>query len=144
MRQAGVYHRRGFWLVGPFAMMENGPSVTIDPFVRIPDAISYGDLAGEVRAALQRSRTIPDINLRETELPPSPVLAAAGVKSFATFHRGAKMVSIVERDGTIHVTASANRGARGGFAYLEPIVIPATATLDELGDALQQAFARCR
>ncbi|WP_428263406.1 hypothetical protein [Haliangium sp.] len=118
--------------------------MTIDSFVRLPDTISYAELADEVRSALLRSRVIPDINLRETELPPSPVLAAAGVKSFTTFHRGARLVAVSTDGVVIKLIPTANDGPRCGFAHLEPITVPETATPDELGEAIERAIALCK
>ncbi len=87
---------------------------------------------------------IPHINLRDTPLPPSPVLKAAGVKSRATLHRGARYCSVLLSEGVITIAPSENKGARGGFLHLDPIEIPEDASDAEFGAALERAFAACR
>ncbi len=131
-------------MIGPVARMRNGPSVTVDPFVQMPDTISDNELADAVRAALWRSRIIPDLNLREAPLPTNPALEAAGVKSLSAFHRGARLIAVSADGSLIRVIPTVNRGARGGFEHLEPVIISETASSAELGDALTRALVLCK
>lgn len=145
-RSASVYQRLGAWIVGPYARMTSGLWVATDPFLSLPTSVGYPRLAREALAAISRSRTIPYVNLRDTPLPlPDPILEAAGVKSWATFHKGAQLVSLTSDDDQIAVSPNINKGAREGFIPLpDDIVVSATVTVDALGEAIEQAFAACR
>lgn len=142
-RGAALYHRRDYWLVGPLTQVHGGPFVSVDPFLKLPDTISFGHLAEELRTALSRSRTMPYINLRDTPLPPSPILQAAGVKSESTFRRGARHVGVLADGESIILSPSENKGGRG-FWFLDSIHVPDTAASAALGEAIEQAFAACR
>ncbi|GAB4515238.1 MAG: hypothetical protein Tsb0020_33810 [Haliangiales bacterium] len=143
---ARVYWRRAAWIVGPLCPQETGPYVATSPYVRLPDSITDSALAAEVRVALSRSHTIPDIDWYATPQPPDPVLEAAGVKTWSTFHKGAKAISLYVEESQLKLYPTINEGSRDGFGWLTDaeVAIQSTATLDELGAALKQAFAACR
>lgn len=135
------------WIVGPLSQMETiGLWMSHSPYVSLPAETPYRQLADAVRVALSQSGTIPDINFRDTPVPPSPVLEAAGVKSWSTFHKGAKLISLSADSERITLTPNRNEGPREGFNPMAAaeLSIPATATDDELGAAIERAFADCR
>lgn len=142
---ANVYHRRSAWLVGPLCPQETGPYVATSPYVQLPDSVTYAALAAEVRVALSRSHVIPDIDWRAASQSPDPILEAAGVESWSTFHKGARAISIYVYGPNLRLYPTINEGARGGFGWLREAerTIPATANLDELGEAIRQAFLAC-
>lgn len=146
IRSASAYHRRGAWIVGPHSQTESGLWVATPPYVQLPGTITYRELADATRVALSQSQTIPDINPRESPMPPSPILQAAGVKSWSTFYKGAKLVAVRSDDTHLTFSPTVNEGKRNGFGWLEDakLSIPATASLAELGEALKKAIAACR
>lgn len=147
-RGARVYLRNGVWIVGPLSPTRTGPFVATQPYVELPPSTTYRELAEEVRVALSHSQVIPDIDFRDPNRKNklSPILKAAGVRSWTALQKGAKLVSLRATDEEILLSPSVNEGGRNGFSPLAEatITLPATSTLEELSEALRQAFVACR
>ena len=58
-------------------------------------------------------------------------------------HDGSLHVSIFIKDDKYHISPSINKGARQGFHYTkERIEMPLNSSIDELADALKEAFEK--
>src|SRR5262249_32864040 len=74
------------------------------------------------------------------------ILALAGVRSWATFMERAKCVGLHVQDNKLtimpHKKRSRPKGALQGIAG-QSIVLPADATPEEIGQAIEEVFNRC-
>ncbi|GAB4557387.1 MAG: hypothetical protein Tsb0020_01480 [Haliangiales bacterium] len=146
-RGASLYFRRDSWIVGPLSPTETGPFVATEPYVKMPAHVSFQELATQVRIALSDSRLIPDIDFNDPARKQtlSPILRAAGVKSWSTFYRGAKLMTIRADDEQITLIPKMNKGARNGFSPVSGRqTLPANSTPEQLGAALERVFSLCQ
>jgi len=133
---ASVYARRGSIYVAPSSKTEAGFWVEHGPYFAEAEADARAEpmtLARHVLAALAASRvgmpTPPRDELR-SRLP-----EFAGVKSYATFMRGAQLVTVSRENETITLTPTSNGGARTGFTPLVDEVVRVDSP-DQLGSCL--------
>ncbi len=74
-----------------------------------------------------------------------PLHAAAGVRTWATFVRGAAFVGIELENDTLTFNPSLNKGAKDGFKPLsgKSVQLRGDASAEEIGMALDRAFSLC-
>lgn len=97
----------------------------------------------KIKAALENSITgVPHPSPDQWKLVQTPMLEAAGVKSWATLAKGAKAVGFEENHELIFLTPSANYGNHGGKDLPEKM-IRSKKNENELGEALLRAFSVC-
>jgi hypothetical protein len=134
---AALYVRRGRVFVAAFSETVDGFWIETDPRLE-SDGFEAAEASALLLEALEGSQLgvpTPPRDSIGTKLP-----ALAGVKSFATFMRGAFSVDLSRSDeGTLTVTPMRNDGARGGFV---PMVEHQThlGGADQLADALVNAL----
>jgi hypothetical protein len=76
----------------------------------------------------------------------SPLLELAGVKSWATFMRSAKCLNVEAEDERLTIIPQRNLGPKEGYESLseKTIEFPLGSRPEEIGAALEEAFARCQ
>lgn len=110
--------------------------------------LSEGDsvtaLGEAVLRALAAARNdIPHPLPSEWSALAKPLYKAAGVKSWATFVKGALFCNIREEGGNLYIEPNRNLGARGGFQPIpdqNDLRIPASASAEEIGAAVRKAL----
>jgi hypothetical protein len=148
MKYGAVYERRGKLIIHPDGKTTAGVLIGIEPFLVIDKAATS---ASQIGASLRKVLTQSRANLRhpnpnEWDSVAAPLYAAAGVKSWGVFVRGALLTN-VEADGTtIRLLPHENRGARDGFQprELPPIEVPENAPDEEIGAAILNALELAR
>jgi CDI immunity protein len=148
LRAAEVYARNTDFIISPSSRTLCGVWIGCSPVVRLARPVSETDLGTTIRRTLAKSRVgVPhptDFKLLLTEF-----LAVAGARSWNAIQRTAAKCSIVAEATCIRVTPSKNGGTKGenrGYTPLGNLAIElrATASDEELGEAVITAFAACQ
>jgi hypothetical protein len=113
---ATVHERRGFLLIQTALQTEQGLWIGTGPCAKLPASVSSAEIGAAMLEALARSGAIIPHPTDWTETEPDPVLQQAGVKNWAAFARGAKVVEVA-LETEIELTPTRNVG-RGGFEHL--------------------------
>lgn len=143
MKSASIYLRKGAIFIRTVSRTEHGLGMVDGPPATLAVGSPPGDVGEAVLASLARSRSVPHPTSWEG-LNDDPMLREANVKTWSAFSRSASVVE-VRLDAEFVLTPTRNEGARGGFAHLneKALHLPATASAEELGRAVEQAFTRC-
>src|SRR5918995_7305662 len=110
MHSAAVYELKDRIFVYPLQQTTAGLGLASEPYVSLPLDVEPESLGNAVLTALSQSgKTVP----HPTSWTGSdkPRLEAAGVKSQAAFHAGARSIS-VERDEVLRLEPSRNGGSK--------------------------------
>ena len=143
MRSLSVYLRRGSLLVVPMAETVEGLQISVEPALRAsmesasPEAIgtSLVDWMKYSREGVPHPSDWSSVR--------SVLLEAAKVKSWATFVKGARLLSCCEEPNGYSLTPYRNLGAKEGFLPLQEdvVVVAASAPAPELGAAVMKMLA---
>lgn len=143
---AEVDERRGRLYIVSWSAMRHGSRA--NGWVRTADrAVSAQELGLLVREALAQSRTdVPMVNFRDpTQSPMTPLLAAAGVKSYEGYVRSMRACFVdlddVRPGFVIRPTRNESRDGLVDLPDAE-VCLPATATDAEVGQAVLQGVHR--
>jgi hypothetical protein len=148
MRYGAVYERRGKLIIHADGKTTAGVLIGVEPFLVLDKAtVRPVDIGASLRAALTKSRG----NLRhpepnEWDAVAAPLYAAAGVKSWGVFVKGALLANVEADDAAIRLLPQENRGGRDGFQPrgLPVIEVAANASDEELGAAVLNALELAR
>jgi hypothetical protein len=143
---AHVYERNGEWYYQPSSKATTGLWIATPPQVQVSSRDSQqrkGEAALEVLNASQQGVPLPE----DTGSVIAPLLTRAGVKSWPEFMKKAKGVGL-ELEGnqltvTPHRQIPRSKGALEGIED-QHILLPADASPDEIGAALEEAMSRCQ
>lgn len=121
------------------------------PWLKLPRDASQAELGAAIQEALRGFRSdvpVPDFRTPSGKAFLSERLQAAGVRSERQFMNGSERVDIDTRNGVLRFTPCRNNGAVGpkrGYSEINEAAaeMPFTATADELGKCLNDAWARC-
>ncbi|HLN28312.1 MAG TPA: contact-dependent growth inhibition system immunity protein [Gemmataceae bacterium] len=74
------------------------------------------------------------------------ILQMANVKSWSAFMRAAKCISLELEDGRLSIVPHSKLGSKGALESIseKTIVMPADASPEEIGAAMEEAFTRCQ
>ncbi len=147
MRHAAVYRRRDKFIVHPDGKTTAGVYIAIEPFIVLPasaDAAAIGSALRRALAAFKDGLRHPLPH--EWDALAMPLYAAAGVKSWGVFARGADLTHVEGYDDVIRLLPQENRGARNGFQPmgLPVLEVPPTISDHELGSAVLNALDLAR
>ena len=71
-------------------------------------------------------------------------LKTMGFKTMKDLHDGSLYVSVYIKDGNYNIAPSINKGSRLGFHYTkDKMIIPEKSSIEELVEALKEAFEKC-
>jgi hypothetical protein len=143
MKSAKAYRRDGKWYIHSDCQTTAGVWIASAPYLASDNDPSA--LGGAILRALEAS-AIGVPHPTDWGNIFSPVLDLAGVKSWATFVKGASLVGIEANGPKIVLTPHHNQGPKEGFDPLENqhIQIPAEASVSDLGQAALNVFALCK
>jgi hypothetical protein len=143
---AEIDERRGQLYIVSWSAMRHGSRA--NGWVRAVDrALPAQELGFLVREALAQSRTdVPMVNFRDpTQSPVTPLLAAAGVKSYEGYARSMRACFVdlddVRPGFLIRPTRNESRNGLVDLPDAE-ICLPATATDADVGEAVLQGISR--
>jgi hypothetical protein len=141
MRTAVAFERNNKVFIHPYAETAQGLRIFSEP-VSVVSKSDDQQVAGQVLAALDASeKKVPHPASWKGIV--SPLLKAAGVRSFAAFAKGAKCVEIGLEGETLVFTPTTNGGPREGFLHLNDRQIRCSATEVEIVRGIRLAFDAC-
>lgn len=143
-QRAGLYERRGSVFIVPALQTEDGLWIEQGPCTKLPSQSHPADIGRAVLEALSHSgRIIPHPTEWKSVDEDNPILQAAGIKRWRTFQKGARTVDIGLYGERLMLTPTRGEGPKG-FAHLsDDVVLPATSTAIEVGDAIKRALTLC-
>lgn len=149
VRHAAAHWRGGVTYVHAVARSPHGVRHHTPPVLRFEAEAASAEVGAAVLASLAAYREwvrFPHANSQTAKARYQDFLRRLDVRTNAEMAKGGKLVSIEGMADTIRFTPWRNEGARRGFSDLSPdadLEIAADASLEELGEALAEAFARC-
>lgn len=146
MKKASIYKLPSRFIVCPLSTTTSGIGVTSEPYIVLPASVSAVELGEAIKQALYLSQDGVSQPLSWKGLA-APRLAAAGVKSDATFQKQASLVSLVADGKTVTFTPHRNGGATGpgkGFFPIDECAVRVDLnTQERYGETAFQAFEHC-
>lgn len=140
---AEVYLRRGkFYLVSE-DRTQAGFGYTGDTVLTLPENESDAELGKVLLQALAASKDgVQDIDWDEIEKrqEENPLLRAAGVKNWSTFHSNCKGCSVALDKGQLEFLPSRLRGSSAEGIGEKKFFIPADSSLEEIGRAVRRCL----
>jgi hypothetical protein len=117
MKSAGIYHRKGRYLVHAKASTTEGLVVFSEPTFTFEDNVEPDELGRAIVVALDafRAGVRHPRTSAEWKAVLVALLALGGVKTYSTFCKSARCVNIEEESERVVLTPTRNLGARGGF-----------------------------
>ena len=144
MSYGAVYERGGKLILHADGRTTAGVLIGIEPFLVLDKAsVRAAEIGASLRSVLAKSKSDlrhpePD----EWDAVAAPLYAAAGVKSWSAFVKGAVLAHVEADDVVIRLLPQENRGGRDGFqpGELPSVEVAATASDEELGAAVLHAL----
>lgn len=128
---AAVYERKGKLFVTASHQTKAGFWVE-DEHVACLNQPTHDELGRAIEQALDRSQNGVPTPLPDTRID-KPLLAAAGVGSWATFMKLSQYVSVVSDGSSLKVTPHRNLGSKGGFEPEPDLAVLSAASTSALG-----------
>ena len=143
-KSAGIYERKGSLYLIASLRTDSGLWIKSGPCTVLETTVSAQVLGEAVMETLTRSGAIiPHPTVWKSVDDDNPVLQAAGVKSWKTFRKRARYLSIALYDEFM-LTPTANEGNQGFTHQPDAMLrLPPSATASEIGAAVKQAFSSC-
>jgi len=141
-RKATVNQRGGRIIVDRVDTTVDGIPVVTDDIAVLDADVGTRELGEAVLGAVGRARGgIPRVQREEGEIRLQALLRAAGVRSWRSFMRGCRDVSVFAVEGGVELMPSVNLGAREGFVGLpdESITVAADDPV-MVGEAVYRAL----
>lgn len=146
MKSIVIFQRRGFFLVCPYVHTVHRVAIADGPCIKLAvESTSAAQLGTAALQTLERAGAIVPHPEDWSVRPPSPVLDAAGVKSWSTFGRRAHSVELDLLENEMILTPTRKQGAMNFIPLVdEKLHLAPAPTAAELGEGIQQALTRCR
>lgn len=120
MRKASIYKLPSRFIVCAVSTTTSGISITAEPFIALSASATAVELSRAIKQALESSHDGVGQPLSWKGFA-APRLAAAGVKSEATFQKQASLVSLIADEKTVTFTPHRSGGATGLYKGFSPI-----------------------
>lgn len=143
MKRAGILKLKGNrFIIHPINTLSGGGGVASEPFI-IGERLSNEEIAEKVLKSLENSMIDAPRPL-DWKAWQKHYLKSIGVKSLKELHDGSLSIGVFTKDGKYHISPTVNKGARDGFqgATVDRIVIPLDSSVEELAEALKEAFEK--
>lgn len=143
MQCGSAYLRGGKIFIQAYSQTRVGVWISSGPVYVTSGDASHAEIGEKILAALANSIVgVMHPSQNEWKFVRSPMLTAAGVKSWSSFAKGSKAVGFEYAGEMVVFTPSSNYENDGGESLPE-MAIQRSKGCDELGAALSQAFAAC-
>jgi hypothetical protein len=146
VKRASIYKLPSRFIVCPVSTTASGIGLTSEPYIVLSTTVSAVELSQAINQALDNSRDGVNHPISWKGLA-APRLAAAGVKSEATFQKQASLVSLITDGKTVTFTPHRNGGANGnekGFSPIDECAVGIDPKTQEVcGETVIQVFERC-
>lgn len=142
MKSASIYKfKTGKVILHPKNRVKDSPSYASEPYV-IENNLTYEEITKKLLEVLEYSMddAPPPLDWKALQ---KKHLNSMGVKTMKALHDNSLYVSIFTRDGNYNIQPYINKGARQGFeGTKDQIKIPLSSSIEELADALEEAFKK--
>lgn len=146
MKKASIYKLPSRFIVCPISTTTTGIGLTSEPYIVLPIPVSAVELSAAINQALDSSHDGVSHPVSWKGMA-APRLAAAGVKSEATFQKQASLVSLITDGKIVTFTPHRNGGANGpdkGFSPIEECTVRVAPKTQEVwGEIALQVFEHC-
>jgi hypothetical protein len=145
MKGATVYERGGVLYFSPSSLTTAGVWIGTEPLLRLDPGSSSVDLGESASDVLNASHEgVPHPTNWSALL--EPLLRLAGVKSWTTFMKGAKCVSLRLDCSGLRLIPHHNLGGKEGYRPIEEqvIVLVSPSPLEAIGKAVYESLSRCK
>jgi hypothetical protein len=143
---AEVYERDSEWYIQPSSKTTTGLWIATPPLIQLNKHDPRPRKGEAVMEALNASRHGVPVPADNEDLV-GPMLALAGVKSWSVFVKKAKCVGLELENNRLtlmpHRPMPRSKGALEGIPE-QALVLPADASPEEIGAALEEAMSRCQ
>lgn len=148
-RVAGVYLRAERFFVYPYSRTTSGVLIGTEPVTTLAGSATDEEIGHAVQGALGNYRSgvrHPSLEEFDQLQAQDPVLTAAGVKSLATFSKGALACRVSQEAGAISVVPSRPGRTKGSFlSALEfEVYLDVADGAAALGGAVRRALEQVR
>ena len=141
---ASLYERRGVLFLVPALQTEDGLWIEQGPCATLASESHPAAIGQAVLETLSHSgEIIPHPTDWTSVDEDSPVLQAAGIKRWNSFQKGARSMDIGLYGEKLTLTPTRNVGSEGFDHLSDDVLLPATATATEVGQAVNQALTLC-
>lgn len=136
IKNANVYKRQKQFFVHAMSKTTGYAWIIWEPILALPETCDDQELDRAIRTALDGSRIdVPHPHPQDFETLGAGLYAAAGVKSWRTFVKGASLVDVVQEGARITLTLQKRDGAGFEPDDSHQVVLDATS---ELGAAVRK------
>ena len=146
IKRASIYKLPSRFIVCPVSTTTAGINITCEPYIVLWAPIASLELSKAINEALDKSQN-GIAHPQSWKGLAAPRLAAAGVKSEATFQKQASLVSLISDGKTVTFTPHRNGGATGndkGFSPINECEIQVDQWTSEIaGEIAFRAFEGC-
>ena len=144
--QASVFKfvKTGKYLIYSNSKVEMGASIATEPFIKLEASTPLDEIVRQIQYAMSCSKSnLP--NPKDWSSFNKEYLQAIGLKSNSDLYKNTISVGALLKDETIIFTPMINNGAKGFVNVPDgKIEIPASGSIEEISQALQEAFNRCK
>ena len=139
-----IQFESGMYLVHPYRRIKSMGSIATPPYV-VKHDISYYELAKTVVDTLKFSTVGISSTKEEEKLFHKDNVKKTGIKNDKMLHEKSKLVTVFTKENKYHFHPSVNKGSRVGFIGIKEarMVIPQESSLEQLANALEEAFSKC-
>ena len=143
MKGAGAYVRKGKWFFFTRCGITGGRGrLTRPPYSALPADSSSSEKGAEALKMLAASRDVPMPESLTDESHILPLYKLAGVRSWDGLARGAVGCNIDEDQGVLRVYDLRRKGRGFSLGKGGNIILPETASAQEIGEALEEVVRR--
>ncbi|MBQ0734833.1 contact-dependent growth inhibition system immunity protein [Aquimarina celericrescens] len=146
MKRANIlkFEKDNRFIMYPVNTLRGGGGIASSPYI-IKQNLSDTEVAEELLHVLDNS-TVDVLRPVDWELFQKSHLKNMGFKTMKSLHDDSISVSVFTKDNNYYINPTVNKGPKQGFqgATEDRIIISINATIDEMADALKEAFARCK
>jgi hypothetical protein len=145
MRAATVYRRGNALYLNSSSRTTAGLWIATAPFLRVESGSALTARGEAALAALNASQEGVPHPTNWSELV-APLLELAGVRSWATFMKGAACLNLEVEGESLKIIPNRNLGPKEGFESIpeSAVELPFPSSPGQIGVALEEALARCQ
>lgn len=128
-------------IIYPNKRVKDMGSYASEPFI-IKQDLTYEEIAEELIKALKYSRD-SDIAPYDWKEHKKKYLKSIGMKTMTMLHSGSLDLNVFTKEESYNICPSINKGSRQGFqGTKDRVIIPISSSIEELAEALREAFEK--
>ncbi len=145
MGRASIYRfkKTGKIFIHSESQLQMGVGVASEPYIWLDVNTSHEEVINALIVAMSQSKKgLP--NPKDWASFTKDFINAIGLKKESDLYKGSINVGVMHKDGIVSFTPMINNGSKGFVNVPQAeIQLPDTASIEELGSALEAAFNKC-